>query len=117
LATISGAIGLAEAASRVTAAIIALIAAGLTTAATFLNSDQNSKTNKQLSAGWQELADETRIMLLQCAQKIANKPDAEVLDAQYWKDVLNLQHRKGQLLRGDLTTSGGQTTTSAVAGA
>jgi hypothetical protein len=106
LAAIAGAIGLAEAASRIIAAIIALVAAGLSAAATFLNSDQNSKTNKRLSAAWQELADETRIMLLQCVQKIGNEQSTEALGGQYWKDVLSLQHRKGQLLRGDLTASG-----------
>lgn len=76
LATIAGAIGLADAASRFTAAIIALVAAGLTAAATFLNSQENSKTSKQLSAAWQELADEARIMLLQYAQKMSRDPDA-----------------------------------------
>lgn len=45
-------------------------------------------------------------MLLQYAQKMSKDPDEEVLDGQYWNNVLNLQRRKGKLLRGDLATLG-----------
>jgi hypothetical protein len=102
LAAISGAAGLAGSAGRVPAAIIALVAAGLTAAATFLNSDENSKTDKELSAAWQELSDDSRIMLVQCAQKLESLKPEIVMDQQYWDDVLSFQRRKGRLLRGDL---------------
>jgi len=61
LATIAGATGLASTAGRVPAAIIALIAAGLTAAATFLNSCDNQRNNIVMSAAWSELADDARL--------------------------------------------------------
>jgi hypothetical protein len=105
LAAVSGATGLASTTGRFPAAIIALVAAGLTASATFLNSGENSKKNKMLSAEWQRLADETRILLLQCAQKLENTPVEQVIDSRYWKSVLDLQRRKGQLLRGDIPST------------
>jgi hypothetical protein len=104
LATIAGATGLASTAGRVPAAIIALISAGLTAAATFLNSEGNRKANDQLSACWQELADDARVTSLQWSQKLDNAGEQPVFD---WDSVLSFHRRKGRLLRGD-TGSGEQ---------
>jgi hypothetical protein len=52
LAAVAGATGLISAAGRIPAAVIALVAVGLTAAATFLNSDENQKSNIVMSAAW-----------------------------------------------------------------
>src|SRR5690349_20952389 len=70
LAAVAGATGLISAAGRVPAAIIALVAAGLTAAATFLNSDENQKSNIVMSAAWSELADDARLQHLSYSQSI-----------------------------------------------
>ncbi|MEV6830124.1 hypothetical protein [Amycolatopsis sp. NPDC051102] len=103
LATTAGATGLATAAGRVVAAVIALASAGLSAAATFLNSQEQRKTTGQLCAAWQELADDARMELIQRAQalKAGRSPD-DVFESTYWEQVLELHRRKGHLLRGDL---------------
>jgi hypothetical protein len=70
LAAVAGATGLISAAGRVPAAIIALVAAGLTAAATFLNSDDNQKSNIVMSAAWSELADDARLRHLSYSQSV-----------------------------------------------
>lgn len=105
LATVAGATGLISTTGRVTAALIALASAGLTAAATFLNSEQSHKVNDRLSAAWQTLADDARLEYLQRVQSIDNQHHAEeVLGLEYWQHVLLLQRRKSRLLRGDLST-------------
>lgn len=102
LAAAAGATGLATTTGRVVAAIIALVSAGLTAAATFLNSEEQRKNSDRLGAAWQELADDARLELLQRAQALkSGKPAEEVLGFAYWDRVLDLQRRKGRLLRGD----------------
>ncbi|SEP48492.1 hypothetical protein [Amycolatopsis saalfeldensis] len=103
LAATAGATGLATTTGRVVAAIIALVSAGLTAAATFLNSGEQRKSSDRLSAAWQELADDARLELLRRAQALKSGKTAEdVLGFEYWNRVLHLQRRKGRLLRGDL---------------
>ena len=103
LATAAGATGLATTTGRVVAAIIALVSAGLTASATFLNSGEQRKTSDRLSAAWQELADDARLELLRRAQALKSGRTAEeVLGFEYWNRVLHLQRRKGRLLRGDV---------------
>lgn len=106
LAAVAGATGLISAAGRVPAAIIALVAAGLTAAATFLNSDDNQKSNIVMSAAWSELADDARLQHLsysQSVKKLEDPSDNTALADEYWKHVLSLHKRKGRLLRGDTT--------------
>ncbi|HXL91964.1 MAG TPA: hypothetical protein VN969_23730 [Streptosporangiaceae bacterium] len=109
LAAVAGATGLISAAGRVPAAIIALVAAGLTAAATFLNSGDNQKNRIVMSAAWSELADDARLQHLsyvQAIKKLDDPADSIVLADEYWARVLNLHKRKGRLLRGDPTASG-----------
>jgi hypothetical protein len=101
LATIAGAAGLASAAGRIPAAIVALAAAGLATAATFLNSNENKQQNGKLSAAWQELADDVRLAVIRYG-RIRAQAFAE--DALI-NDVIYFNRRKSALLRGDLAAN------------
>ena len=108
LAAVAGATGLISAAGRVPAAIIALVAAGLTAAATFLNSDENQKNDLVMCAAWSELADDARLQHLryvQAVKRLNDSSDKAILADDYWDRVLNLHRRKGRLLRGDTTVS------------
>lgn len=101
LATIAGAAGLASTAGRVPAAIISLIAAGLATAATFLNSNENKQQNLKLSAAWQELADDVRLEVI----RYSRAKDEELSQSDSLiNDVIYFNKRKGALLRGDLAS-------------
>jgi hypothetical protein len=106
LAAVAGATGLISAAGRVPAAVIALVAAGLTAAATFLNSDDNQKSNIVMSAAWSQLADDARLQHLSYSQSVEKLEDpsnnTDLVD-EYWKQILSLHKRKGRLLRGDPT--------------
>jgi hypothetical protein len=53
LATIAGAAALVSTVGRISVAIVALTSAGLTTAATFLNSNESKQDNGKLSSAWQ----------------------------------------------------------------
>lgn len=106
LTTIAGAAGLASTAGRIPAAIVALVAAGLTTAATFLNkSNENMQRNRKLSAAWQELADGVRAVLIQYGQDMRqyHNDDARSTEAanSLLKSVVYFNKRKSALLRGD----------------
>lgn len=86
---------------RIPAAIVALIAAGLATAATFLNSNENKQQNLKLSAAWQELADDVRLTVI----KYSRAKDEELSRYDYLiGDVIYFNKRKGALLRGDLAS-------------
>ena len=88
LAAVAGATGLISAAGRVPAAIIALVAAGLTASATFLNGDDNQKSNIVMSAAWSELADDARLRHLsysQSVKKLEDPSDNTALADEYWK--------------------------------
>jgi len=107
LATIAGAAGLASTAGRVPAAIIALIAAGLATAATFLNSNENKQQNSKLSAAWQELADDVRLMVVRHGQDLRIKErygQSFLTDSYLIRSVIYFNKRKSALLRGDLAS-------------
>jgi hypothetical protein len=103
LATIAGAAALASAAGRIPAAIIALISAGLTTAATFLNSNHNKQHNNELSAAWKELADAARLAIIECAG-IAEEKNRRAGDDFLIGRMIKLHERKSALLREDLST-------------
>ena len=106
LAAVAGATGLISTAGRVPAAVIALIAAGLTAAATFLNSDENQKSSIVMSAAWSQLADDARLQHLSYSQSIKkpqDPPDTIDLVNEYWKQILRLHKQKQRLLRGDPT--------------
>jgi hypothetical protein len=109
LATIAGATGLATTAGRIPAAIIALIAAGLTTAATFLNSNENRQQSSKLSAAWQELADDVRLAVIQHTEAEKKREIAatslgpiDIDDYNLIRDVVRFNKRKSALLRGDI---------------
>ncbi|WP_378672133.1 hypothetical protein [Nocardia sp. GCM10030253] len=96
LAGIAGAAGLSSEQFRVTAAIIALVSAGLSAAATFLNSEDRASTANTLGAAWQELADDSRMEVLKFARTHPDGPN-EIGDV-----LLHLHRRKSRLLRGAL---------------
>lgn len=107
LAAVAGATGLISAAGRVPAAIIALVAAGLTAAATFLGSDENQERNIVMSAAWSELADDARLQNLsyvQTMKQFAGSDDDGKMADEYWRTMLDLHRRKGRLLRGEVTS-------------
>ncbi|MBG6090314.1 hypothetical protein [Actinomadura viridis] len=111
LATVSGATGLADSAGRVPAAAIALCAAGLAAAATFLNSDEQRRSNRSLGAAWQQLADDARMCLLQFTENEASNMftgDGDMSDKRrilakknLLEQVVLFNRRKSALLMGD----------------
>jgi hypothetical protein len=101
LATIAGATGLASTAGRVPAAIIALVSAGLATATSFLNSNQNKVHNTRLSADWQKLADDARTAVL---THIQQQNSTSSCWSEIIRDISLFNTRKGALLRGDLSS-------------
>jgi hypothetical protein len=107
LATIAGAAALASTVDLVAVAIVALVSAGLTTAATFLNSNENKQSNNKLSAAWQELADDARLAIIQYGQEVRESEDdkSKRNDAatSLMRTVILFNKRKSALLRGDLT--------------
>ncbi|MGR6963367.1 SLATT domain-containing protein [Geodermatophilus sp. URMC 61] len=64
LPAISGATSLAVEAGRVPGATIALLASALAAAAAFLDSQRRSQSHDKLAVGWHDLADRTRLALL-----------------------------------------------------
>ncbi|MCW2890431.1 MAG: hypothetical protein JWL58_7293 [Streptosporangiaceae bacterium] len=101
LATIAGATGLASTAGRIPAAIVALVSAGLTAAATFLNSNENKQQSNRLSAAWQELADDVRLAILRHSESKPELRDTSTED-QLITEVIGFNKRKGALLRREL---------------
>jgi hypothetical protein len=110
LAVVAGATGLASTAGRIPAAIIALVAAGLVAAVTFLNSEDNQRRNSAMSAAWSELADDARLHNLSYTQAIRDSVDdsdkVKVVIDDYWARILKLHRRKVVLLRGEVYVSG-----------
>lgn len=103
LATIAGAAALASTAGRVFAAIVALVSAGLTTAATFLNSNENKQYHIKFSAAWQQLADDARLVVIEYGGLTGNH-DGTAKDDFLIQKVIDLNKGKSALLRGDLTS-------------
>jgi hypothetical protein len=64
LAAVSGATALASTANHVAAGVIALIAAGLTASAAFLDSGTRRRAHENLAAGWQVLANDVHVRLV-----------------------------------------------------
>lgn len=111
LATIAGATGLASTAGRIPAAIVALVSAGLSAAATFLNSNVNKEQSSRLSAGWQELADDVRLVVLRYSRNATRSPQEAPYDEEMLiQDVIRFNRRKAALLRGE--TSSAQTSSA-----
>jgi hypothetical protein len=102
LAAVAGATGLTSAAGRLPAAYIALVAAGLTAAATFLDSNAQRERRDALSAAWQELADVARMELIRFGEAVARGDTGA--NRRYYTRALALHRWKGQLLRGDLSS-------------
>jgi hypothetical protein len=102
LATIAGAAGLASTAGRIPIAIVALAAAGLATAATFLNNNEHKQRNGKLSAAWQELADDVRLTVINYGR---GKDTAAFKANRLLNDIIYFNKRKSALLRGDLSGS------------
>jgi len=98
LATIAGAAGLGSTAGRIPAAIIALFSAGLSAAATFLNSNDNKQQSTKISAAWQELADDVRLAILRYRVTSTEPPHLEMIS-----DVIGFNKRKAALLRGEIS--------------
>jgi hypothetical protein len=102
LAAVAGATGLTSTAGRLPAAYIALVAAGLTAAATFLDSNAQRQRRDALSAAWQELADVARMELIRFGEAVARGDTGA--NRRYYTRALALHRWKGQLLRGDLSS-------------
>jgi hypothetical protein len=107
LATIAGAAALVSTAGRIPAAFIALISAGLTTAVTFLNSNQNKQDNIKFSAAWQQLADEARLVVVEYGNMVDDFSNTKKNDFLI-QQVIYLNKKKSALLRGDLSSITGQ---------
>lgn len=101
LATIAGAAALVSTAGRIPVAIVALISAGLTTSATFLNSNENKQSNIRFSAAWQKLADDARLAVIRYGT-LPDRPEQVARDDYLIQRVIQLNQRKSALLRGDL---------------
>jgi hypothetical protein len=110
LAAVAGATGLASTTGRVPAAIIALAAAGLTAMATFLDSAQNQRQDRALSAAWTSLADDARLAIVAYAGE-RNKPAPANptqptspfdMDQRYLVQIVGFNGRKSSLLRHEL---------------
>lgn len=103
LATIAGAAALASTAGRILAAIVALISAGLTTAATFLNSNENKQDCIKFSAAWQQLADDARLTVIKYSTITDSSSHFHAKDDFLIQQVIHLNKRKSAIIRGDLT--------------
>lgn len=103
LAAVSAATGLASTAGRIPAAIIALVAAGLSSAVAFLNSDQRANAVESLSASWQGLADDARMKVLTYPDPVDGGAVSSDLEQETNDALLKLWRRKSRLLRGDLS--------------
>jgi hypothetical protein len=64
LAAVAGATGLSGSSGRVPAAVIALVAAGLGSAATFVDSRRRGAYHRAMAANWQVLANDAHVHLL-----------------------------------------------------
>jgi hypothetical protein len=94
LAAVAGATALASAAGRVVAGIIALIASGLTAAATFLDSDTRRRSHENLAAGWRVLANEAHACL------VVDLQDENWLQRSARREIQDLLDRERKLLQG-----------------
>lgn len=89
LPAVSGATSLAVEAGRVPGATIALLASALAAAAAFLDSQRRSQSHDKLAVGWYDLADRTRLALLDLQE---HRLDTDAARGELAK-ILNLQIR------------------------
>lgn len=94
LAAVAGATALASTAGRVPAGIIALVSAGLTAAATFLDSATRQTSYENLAAGWQVLAVDAGLNLDVDAE------NDEWLQKEARVKLQDLAYRERKLLQG-----------------
>jgi hypothetical protein len=94
LAAVAGATALASAAGRVAAGIIALIASGLTAAATFLDSETRRRSHENLAAGWKVLANDAHVRL------VVDLQDDDWLQRYSRLELTNLLDRERKLRQG-----------------
>jgi hypothetical protein len=92
LAAVAGATGLASAAGRLPAALMALGAAALGSAATFLESGQRRQYHEAMSSAWQVLANDAHVYLL------AYVPDGEWLSTSGRETYGALSQRRSELI-------------------
>ncbi|GAA0503427.1 hypothetical protein Ade02nite_35890 [Paractinoplanes deccanensis] len=91
LAGVAGATGLASTSGRIPAAIIALVAAGLGAAATFLDGARHREHHTAMSAAWQSLASDAHTHLL------ADVPSADWLRTDGRAALQALSRRRARL--------------------
>lgn len=94
LAAVAGTTALASTSGRVAAGIIALVSAGLTTAATFLDSATRQKAHENLAAGWDVLASDVELKLL------VDLENDEWIIRESRVQIEDLANRRRKLLQG-----------------
>jgi hypothetical protein len=94
LAAVAGGFALASSAYGLVAGIFALTSAGLTAAATFLDSATRQTSANNLAAGWQVLGNEARMRLL------VDTPDDDWLVRQSRGVLEDMANRERKLLEG-----------------
>lgn len=94
LAAVAGATALASTSGRVAAGIIALVSAGLTAAATFLDSSTRQTSRENLAAGWQVLANDAELKL------VVDLENDEWLRRDSRPELQDLADRERKLLQG-----------------
>jgi hypothetical protein len=94
LAAVAGATALASTAGRVPAGIIALVSAGLSAAATFLDSATRQTSLENLAAGWQVLANDAHLKF------VVDLENDEWIVRESRIQLQNLADRERKLLQG-----------------
>lgn len=97
-ATVAGATALQSTSPQITSAVLALTAGGLGAAAAFLKCENSRDRNSALCAGWTELADQVRMVIL----KYDNDKFSDKKDNDYIARLLYLNKCKMELLWGAL---------------
>jgi hypothetical protein len=98
LATVAGTTALQSTSSRIASAVLALAAGGLSAAAAFLKCENSRDRNSALCAGWTELADQVRMVVL----KYDNDKPSDKKDGNYTTRLIQLNKCKMELLWGAL---------------
>ena len=105
LATVAGA--LSDAVPPFVISVLALASAGLTTLATFLNTNANRDRDLELSAAWSELADSVRVSLLNYAAErcVADAVADAGVRHKYSRIIVETHAHKAKLLRGEIPST------------
>ena len=101
LSATAAATGLVSAAGRIPAAIIALFAAGLTAANTFLNSQSQRAREEQIAAEYSALGNDARQLQLATPPDVLNS-DHVAAESHSGRQLRSLMDREAELLRGKL---------------